>query len=192
LLEGLSKDSPFFVSSRLIENDRFSSYIKHMRKGTLTVIFLLSTFIQGQAQESASAVANGSFSVTSYFNITKLTDLSFGTVPVGGSIIVNPVSGTSAMFKIFGSGTTGVQVTINLPASLQYNGNALMFTPLLPLYNTLAQSASAAAFPSVTGGDANTGTDGNLYVWVGGKVTATPQQRAGFYSGIVQISVTAP
>ena len=163
-----------------------------MRNGTFIVVFLLSTFLQTYAQESASAVANGSFSVTSYFNITKLTDLSFGTVPAGGSIIVNPTSGASAMFKISGSGTTGVQVSIIYPASLQSGSNMLVFTSLLPLHNTLAQSASADAFPSVAGGDAITGDDGNLYVWVGGKVTAVPQQRAGFYSGIIQISVAAP
>ena len=163
-----------------------------MRNATFIAFLLLLAFIQGRAQESASAVANGSFSVTSYFNITKLTDLSFGTVPAGGSIIVKPTSGTSAMFKISGSGATGIQVSIIYPAGLQSDGNMLVFTSLLPLHNTLAQSATAPAFPSVTGGDAITGGDGNLYVWVGGKVTATPQQRAGFYSGIVQISVTAP
>ncbi len=51
---------------------------------------------------------------------------------------------------------------------------------------------TATAFKKKTGGSAQTGADGNLYVWVGGRVRAANRQAAGTYTGIMQIVIVHP
>ena len=55
-----------------------------------------------------------------------------------------------------------------------------------PIYNTIPDAMSATQFKHKMGGSATTGTDGNLYVWVGGRVNAKNNQAAGTYTGIIQ------
>ena len=145
------------------------------------------------AQVTASATAMGSFAVLGYTTITRLADLNFGNVMTGVATIVDPTSAQAAEFLFNGNANTVVDVTVTFPADLICGSNTLNFnTPAKPIYNTIPDAISAMEFKRKTGGSASTGPDGNLYVWVGGRVRAGINQAAGSYTGIMQIVVVQP
>jgi len=144
------------------------------------------------AQETASAIAAGTFSVSSYFTVTRLADLVFGELAAGVNMSIQPTSAKAAQFLINGNGNSIVQVTITFPPSLTCGNNTLVFNPLVPICNTIPDASSAVQFSGSSGGSVSTGSDGNLYVWVGGKILATQMQPAGSYNGIIQLVVTQP
>ena len=49
---------------------------------------------------------------------------------------------------------------------------------------------SAGGKFGATNGSATTGTDGNLFIWIGGKVMTSKTQAAGTYTGIIVVEVT--
>jgi hypothetical protein len=157
----------------------------------LLFVFLLSSI--SIAQQSASATANGTFAVAAYMTVIKLADLNFGNVFVGTTPTIDPTSPQAAEFLFNGNANAVAQVTITFPGNLNSGSNTLNFsTPGRPTYNTIPDAMSATAFKHKTGGSATTGTDGNLYVWVGGSVRARNNQAAGTYTGIMQIAIVQP
>jgi hypothetical protein len=141
------------------------------------------------AQETASATATGTFSVLGSTTITKLADLDFGNLIIGVQTTVQPTDAQAAEFLFNGDINTVVQVTITFPSDLTCGSNAMTFHTVSPIYNTIPDAASATQFKHKTGGSASTGSDGNLYIWAGGKVMANKNQAAGIYTGIIQIEV---
>jgi len=163
-----------------------------MKYMTQALLFILLFCNISTAQETASATAAGTFSVSSYFTVTRLADLVFGELVAGVNISIQPASVKAAQFLINGNGNSVVQVTVTFPPSLTCGNNTLVFNPLVPMYNTIPDALSAVQFSSYAGGSASIGTDGNLYVWVGGKILAAQMQPAGSYNGIIQLVVTQP
>jgi hypothetical protein len=158
---------------------------------TLLFAFLLSSV--SIAQQSASATANGTFAVAAYMTVIKLSDLNFGTIFVGTTLTVEPTSSQAASFLFNGNSNANTEVTITFPADLMSGANTINFnTPGRPVYNTIPNVMTATEFKKKTGGAAQTGADGNLYVWVGGRVRAANRQAAGTYTGIMQISIVQP
>jgi hypothetical protein len=158
---------------------------------TLSFVFLLSS--SSIAQSTASATANGTFTVIAYMTVIKLADLDFGTIFVGTTLTVDPTSPQAAEFLFNGNANTDVDVTITFPADLTSGSNTINFnTPGRPIYNTIPDAMTATVFKRKTGGTAQTGADGNLYVWVGGRVRAANRQAAGTYTGIMQIVIVHP
>jgi hypothetical protein len=161
--------------------------MKHIAQ---TLLLLLLSCSIGMAQETVSATAMGTFSVTSSLTVTKLADLIFGDMLVGVTTTILPTSAQAARFFINGNANSTIQVTITFPTSLTCGSNTMEFSPLTPLYNTSSDALSAIQFLGSSGGIASTGTGGNLYIWVGGKTTATTKQPAGNYTGIIELTVT--
>ncbi len=159
---------------------------------TLLFVFLLSN--NGIAQQSASATANGTFAVAAYMTVIKLADLNFGTIFKGTTLTVEPTSSQAAAALFNGNNSATTQVTITFPNVLTSGINTINFqnSNSNPTYNIIPSAMSATAFKHKTGGSAQTGPDGNLYIWIGGKVTAKPNQAAGTYTGIIAIVVTQP
>jgi hypothetical protein len=157
----------------------------------LIFIFLLGSI--SIAQQSASVTANGTFAVAAYMTVIKLSDLNFGTIFVGTTLTVEPTSPQAAAFLFNGNSNANTEVTITFPADLMSGANTINFnTPGRPVYNTIPNVMTATEFKKKTGGAAQTGADGNLYVWVGGRVRAANRQAAGTYTGIIQISIVQP
>jgi hypothetical protein len=144
------------------------------------------------AQVTASATAMGSFSVLGYATVTRLADLNFGDLIVGVNTTVLPTDAQAAEFLFNGSDNTVVQVTITFPSDLTCGSNTMKFHTISPIYNTIPDAMTAVEFKKTSGGSASTGADGNLYVWVGGRVMANNNQAAGSYTGIMQIVVVQP
>jgi hypothetical protein len=164
-----------------------------MKYITPTLLFVLLFCGISIAQVTASATAMGSFSILGYATVTRLADLNFGDVIVGAATIVLPTDAQAAEFLFNGSNNTVVQVTITFPTDLICGSNTLNFnTPNRSMYNTIPDAMTAVEFKKKTGGTATTGADGNLYVWVGGRVRTGNNQAAGSYTGIIQIVIVQP
>jgi hypothetical protein len=190
--KGLSEyDSPFVCT--FVDNNASFFYITVIMKYiTLILLFILLFCGISIAQETASAIAMGTFSVASSLTATKLADLIFGDLVTGINTTVQPTDAQAAQFLINGSGNTVVQVTITFPNELTCGSSTMKFYTLVPIYNTIPNAMSAIQFTSSSGGSANTGLDGNLYVWAGGRITADKNQTAGKYAGIIELVVTQP
>jgi hypothetical protein len=164
-----------------------------MKYITQTLLFVLLFCSISIAQQQASATANGTFTVIAYMTVIKLADLDFGTIFVGTTLTVDPTSPQAAEFLFNGNANTDVDVTITFPADLISGSNTINFnTPGRPIYNTIPDPMTATEFRRKWGGAASTGADGNLYVWVGGRVRAANRQAAGTYTGIMQIVIVHP
>jgi hypothetical protein len=163
-----------------------------MKYITPTLLFVLLFCGISIAQETASATAMGSFSVLGYATVTRLADLNFGNLIEGVNTTVLPTDAQAAEFLFNGNVNTVEQVTITYPKDLTCGSNKMKFHATIAIYNTIPDAMSAVQFASSSGGSASTGTDGNLYVWVGGRVMATKPQAAGSYTGIMQIVIVQP
>ena len=163
-----------------------------MKYIVLTLLFVLLFCGISIAQVTASATAMGSFSVLGYATVTRLADLNFGDLIVGVNTTVLPTDAKAAEFLFNGSNNTVVQVTLTYPSDLTCGSNTMIFHEINAIYNTIPDATTAIEFKKKTGGSASTGPDGNLYVWVGGRVTANNNQAAGSYTGIMQIEIVQP
>ena len=155
-----------------------------------TLLFILFFCSMSIAQETASATAMGTFSVLGSTTITKIADLDFGNLIIGVQTTVQPTDAHAAEFLFNGDVNTNVQVTITFPSNLTCGSNTIKFYEISPIYNTIPDATSATQFKNTSGGSATTGTDGNLYIWAGGRVMANKNQAVGIYTGIIQIEVT--
>jgi hypothetical protein len=159
---------------------------------TKTLFFVLFFSGVGIAQVTASATAMGTFAVLGYTTITRLADLNFGNLTIGVNTTVDPTNAQAAEFLFNGNANTVVDVTITFPADLTCGANTIKFNDLPPIYNTIPDAMTATQFKGKKNWSASTGPDGNLYVWVGGKVRAAINQAAGSYTGTMQIVVVQP
>jgi hypothetical protein len=163
-----------------------------MKYITTTMLFVLLFGGISTAQVTASATAMGTFSVLGYATVTRLADLNFGDLIVGVNTTVLPTDAQAAEFLFNGSNNTVVDVTLTYPSDLTCGSNTMKFHDIPAIYNTIPDATTAVEFKKKTGGSATTGPDGNLYVWVGGRVMAGNNQAAGSYTGIMQIVVVQP
>jgi hypothetical protein len=177
-----------------VDNHKSFSYIIIAMKYLVQILIFISLFCGTSiAQGTGSATANGTFAVAAYMTVIKLADLEFGTIFVGTTLTVDPTDAGAAEFLFNGNSSTTTQVTITFPIDLTSGSNTINFnTPGRPIYNTIPDAMTATQFKKKTGGSASTGADGNLYVWVGGRVRAANRQAAGTYTGIITVVVTQP
>ncbi|MBW7888042.1 MAG: DUF4402 domain-containing protein [Bacteroidetes bacterium] len=157
----------------------------------LTKIFALliavSAFVFAQST-TASVTANVSATLT----IISTQNLNLGNVAQGGTVTVNGNAATAARFTITGAGNAATTVTVTTPTDLTSGANTLPFTAVNAYYGTTNAATPSTSFGATTGGSANTNASGNLFVFVGGSVTAGASQAAGAYSGTITVAVTQP
>jgi hypothetical protein len=163
-----------------------------MRYTKLILIFIMIFECASVAQETGSATATGTFSVLGYATVTRLADLNFGDLIVGVNTTVLPTDARAAQFLFNGSNNTDVDVTLTYPKDLTCGSNTMKFHDIPAIYNIIPDATTATEFKKKDGGPATTGPDGNLYVWVGGRVMAANNQAAGCYTGIMQIVIVQP
>jgi hypothetical protein len=176
-----------------VDNHASFSYITVVMKHFTSQIFLVLFFFgNGSAQVTVSASAMGTFAVLGYSTVTRLSDLNFGDLIVGTNVTVLPTDPRAAEFMFNGNNNTVVQVTLTYPATLTSGSNTMRFFEINAVQNIIPDAATAVEFKKKSGGSASTGPDGDLYIWVGGRVVVGPNQAAGSYTGIMQIVVVQP
>jgi len=169
----------------------------NLNRTHLTVAALaaaLSLPMGAQAQASATASVNATANVLSQLTATAEQSLDFGDVVPGFPATVAP-SNTNAAGIVSISGAPGREVAISfpsIPASLTHELG--VETMSLTIGNDDVAIGSSATAPGATfdpgaGTDANLDGAGNIWVFVGGQVSATNTQLAGEYSGIITVEV---
>jgi ABC-type amino acid transport substrate-binding protein len=165
-----------------------------MKKLILVAVLLLTVSSLLFAQSSTTA--NISANVNATLSILRTVDLTIGNVNQGGTVTVLSTAATAAAFTVTGATNMATSITIAYPATLTGPASATMtYTPQYPTSNiigTAAGRAAATPFAAYTGGIATSNATGNLFVWVGGGVTADPAQAAGSYNGTITCTVTQP
>jgi hypothetical protein len=141
---------------------------------------------------SFAQTATVTATVITQLTITKTNDLAIGNVGKGTTKTVLSSAPEAASFTITGEASTPTVVTVAFPANLSDGTNTMSFTGQTPIYNTSNTQTGASTFAGLTGGTASTFTDGSLYIWMGGGVTATAGQVAGNYTGTINVSVVYP
>jgi hypothetical protein len=141
-----------------------------------------------QTSTSATVTAN----VNAALTITKTLDLNLGNVAQGATVTITSLTAGAATFTIQGAASAGTTVTVTNPVNLTFGANNLTFTAQIPRFNMANVQATSTAFGAVTGGSTNTSPSGQLFLWVGGSVTATAVQAAGSYTGTINVSFTQP
>jgi hypothetical protein len=151
------------------------------------LLLIVSSLSFGQTTASVTATVNA------VLTVVKTNDLAIGNV-VKGTVKTIPSSATdAAAFTITGEPNTQTIVTVAFPLNLvDVSLNNLPFTGQIPMHNTVADQASASAYGALTGGTTPTSATGNLYVYVGGGVTADIAQPSGNYTGTINVNVVYP
>jgi hypothetical protein len=140
-----------------------------MKRLILVAVLLLTVSALSFAQ---STTANITANVNATLSITRLTDLTIGNVNQGATVTIPS--------------------TVTLPADLTSGANTMPFTGQIPRWNTVAGAGTSTAFGALTGGATPTNGTGNLWVYIGGGVTAALAQAVGSYTGAITVAVTQP
>jgi hypothetical protein len=156
------------------------------------LLLIVSSLSFGQ-----SASANVTANVTAALTIVKTNDLALSTVTRGSFVKVLSKDAAAAAFTITGTAPSqGITVTVSSLTNLTsaVGGYTMPFTQEIPIHSDVVTGQSTALdFSALTGGPATTdAVNGNLWVWIGGSVTASAGQAAGSYSGTFTVSVTIP
>jgi hypothetical protein len=150
------------------------------------LLVIVSSLSFGQTTASVTATVNAVLS------ITTTNDLAIGNVVKGTTKTILSNAANAAAFTITGEPSTQTIVTVTFPANLTFGANNLPFTGEIPIHNTVANQATATAYGALMGGTTPTNATGNLYVYVGGGVTAALGQTSGNYAGTINVNVVYP
>ena len=162
-----------------------------MKKLLLVAVLLLTISalsFAGSTTATATATVNAAT-----VGVTKTADLALGSLNQGASSTVTALQSGAAAFTVSGSNAVPTIVAITYPGTLANGSNTMTFTSVGAGYQNsggAADQSTQSAFTVATGGTVTSASDGSLYLWVGGKVTATATQAPGSYTGTLTITVT--
>jgi hypothetical protein len=139
-----------------------------------------------------STTANVTANVNAALTITNTGALALGNVAQGATVTITSLTAGAATFTIQGAASAGTTVTVTDPVNLTFGANNLPFTGQIPRFNVANVQATSTAFGALTGGSTTTSAGGQLFLWIGGSVTASGSQAAGSYSGTITVSFTQP
>jgi hypothetical protein len=152
------------------------------------VLCAISLTAFGQTSTTANVTAN----VNAALTITNTGALNLGNVAQGATVTVLSTVVGASTFTIQGAATAATTVTVTNPANLTFGANNLTFNGQIPRFNTVNVQGTSTAFPGLGGGSTTTSAGGQLFLWIGGSVTATAVQAAGSYTGVITVSFTQP
>jgi Tfp pilus assembly protein PilV len=160
-----------------------------MKNLILVAVLLLTVSALSFAQTStANILAN----VNATLSVSNLTNLTIGNVNQGATVTIASNVAAAASFLVTGAASSATAVTVTFPTELTSGGNTMPFTGQIPRWNTVAGAGTSTAFGALAGGTTPTNGTGNLWVYVGGGVTAGASQAVGSYGGTITVGVTQP
>jgi spore coat protein U-like protein len=140
------------------------------------------------AQNAANIAATTTIAPS--LSVTAVRNLDFGTLPQGtGPTIINSADASSGEFSVGGLANASVTLTFGLPTELSDGAG---FT--IPIDSWTAQTSALGPgieffTPSSSGSTVHMGTNGGLAVFVGARISPSPNQAPGNYSAVVQMTV---
>jgi len=155
----------------------------------LAIGLLLST--NGYAQNKGKASIQASAHVVQNNNVTATSSISIDQVAVNSGIhTVHPAENKAGGFSL--SGRPGDEVFISFDRSARLKstaGDNLQFDAVNPVFSHSANPRTAQTFKSARGGTASLSSrDGELYVWLGGKVNSNVA-KSGAYKGTYTVTI---
>ena len=145
------------------------------------------------AAAQQSNTINATATVVTPLAVSSVSSLAFGTVYPGVNKTVNYTDATNGgKFSVTGYAGAQVAVSFTLPTTLAGpSGATLPIDTWSAYHNTTNDAASGGtAFdPSLGGPTTALSTAGNLYVFLGARVTPAPTQAAGAYLSTVTMTV---
>jgi hypothetical protein len=152
------------------------------------LLLIVSSLSFGQ-----SATVTATATVYTALSISPTTaTLAIGNVIKGTTKTILSNAAGAVAFTITGEPNTSTVLTVGFPLNLSDGTNDLPFTGEIPLHHTTNVQASASPYSALTGGNATTNVAGNLYIWIGGGVTADAAQISGNYTGTINVAVVYP
>lgn len=153
----------------------------------LAVALLVAfTASAASAQSTDSESATISATVIAALSVAKSGDMSFGSVAQNTASTIEVTDGGAVKFTVEGEPNSSVTFTLTSPANLTNGANNLPFADDVQFNTTDAPGTAAALASSAT--EALSGT-GELFVYLGGTVTAGAAQATGAYSGTFTVQV---
>ena len=162
-----------------------------MKKIILVAVLLMAVSVAsfaGSTTATATATVNAA-----NVSIKKTADLALGSLNQGAFVSIAATATGAAAFSVTGGNAVPTLVAITYPGTLANGSNTMTFTSVGAGYQNsggAADQSTQSAFTVATGGTVTSASDGSLYLWVGGKVTATATQAPGSYTGTLTITVT--
>ena len=154
----------------------------------LTAVVAMSGATSAAAQNTDNDLIDVTAVVETALDVQGVQDLDFGPVFPGFGRTVAADAAGSGEFLISGGVGGGIDIAFTLPTVLTSGLNTM---PVSFTAASGADRASAAGLdPTAVAPRSLDGTTGNLYVFLGGTVTAAPTQVAGSYSGTVTLTAT--
>ena len=160
-----------------------------MRTATVFSALTAMTLSLGTASLHAqSGTINATATVLSAITVANGNDLAFGNVTPGVNKTVAITDAGAGRFDVTKAAATGVALTFTLPATLTAGANNLTIGSWTGGWNTSNSAVGATAFtPSASA--TNSGSVGNIWVFVGATVSPTAAQAAGTYTSTVAMQV---
>ncbi|MEX2396212.1 MAG: DUF4402 domain-containing protein [Balneolales bacterium] len=161
--------------------------IKAFLSVAIISLFAVNAFAQdGTDQATVTASAN----ILEALSIDTSTDLDFGDLFPGGTETIASDAAEAASFEI--SGDDGAEITAHFSTLEDLTGGG---DPITVTYeaisNTTDDTGTATAFTDVTASQTtNLSGTGELYIWLGGSITAAAGQATGSYTGDIILDVS--
>lgn len=150
--------------------------------------------LSAQSAPSAEVLASAAV-VGAPVVVQEQRDLAFGDVFTGTSVTVAVTSASSGLWLVTGERNAEVRLVFDQPAELVSGPYALpiSFGPSAAGHNVRNVPQQATLFDPTAGGFARVRDhpqSQELYVWIGGAVTAALDQPGGLYSGTITLTVS--
>ena len=147
----------------------------------------LPTAVQAQTAEASGLATAEVYNTT--LQVRHRSDLAFGAVVAGSNaqnVTKDPINGGQdvASFRVMGSSTANVLLTITTNDLADDQGNTLPYTPSV----TGAQFDDQGASQAISLNDeVNLNQDGDYFVWIGGTITVGADQAPGAYESTITV-----
>jgi spore coat protein U-like protein len=164
--------------------------------GRTRIAFLVAAVAVAAARPAAAQqtnTINATATVVTPLSVASVNSLAFGTVYPGVNKAVDYDDATNGG-KFSVAGYAGAQVTLSftLPPTLAGPAGATLPIDTWSAYHNTANDATSGGTtfdPSLAGPTTALSGSGNLYVFLGARVTPAPTQAAGAYTSTVTMTV---
>ncbi len=153
----------------------------------LVIAFLVVVTVSaayGQSTDSESATISAT--VIAALSVSKDQNMAFGDVAQNTASTIEVTDAGAVKFTVGGEPNKNVTFTLTSPANLTNGGNDLPFADDVQFNTSDAPGTASALADGAT--EPLNGT-GDLYVYLGGTVTAGAGQATGAYSGTFTVQV---